>query len=447
MKSKLIKVIISCVVVAVLGTGGFFGYKQFFGKKTVVVSTRSYSVAVQKKDLSKSIQGTGSIYSGSTKDVSSSNNGTLSGLTVKVGDTVKAGQTLFTATSTDLTQNVTQAENNLTKAKLQLTSDTNSYNQAVTQAENKLTDVKATLSADESTAKVDSNKVASDKTAISDAETQLSSAEADTNKIVSDKMSISDAETQLSTAETALAKITVTAPIGGLVTAVNNSDGDSVQSGKAVLTIQNMNSLDVNVSVDELDINSVSMGKAATITFDAISGKTYNGTVTSIGQTGTTSNNVTTYDVVVSIKNPDSKIKLGMNGTATIITESKANALVIPAEALVEVNSKKYVRVSTSSQVQNNGTSSSTTSSTASNSKLVEIKTGIETTDYIEVTSGVSEGDQVIVQLPQSTTTNTRNNNNGFGGMNGMNGGPQGGMGGFQGGSRQGNFSGSKGGN
>lgn len=398
MKSKLVKAIIACVVVAILGTGGYFGYKNYFGKKTTTTSTRYYSTAVKKMNLSESIQGTGSVYSGSTKDVSPNNNGTLSGLTVKVGDTVQAGQTLFTASSSELTSAVTSAQNDLTKAKLALT-------------------------ADQSAEKVDSNKVAQDKISVTEAEEKLAEAKAAANNV------------------------TVTAAIGGLVTSVSNANGDTVQAGKSVLTIQNMSNLNINVSVDELDINKVALNQKATIKFDAISDKTYEGKVTSISQTGTTSNSVTTYSVNVNITNPDSNIKIGMNATATIAVQSKENALVIPAEALVETNGQKYVRVdssSNSSQGSNTGSTSTNaserTSSAQSNSqsnssssgnsragnsttfsnsgKLVSIKTGLETEDYIEVTEGVSEGEKVLVQLPQSTTTNS-NRNNGFGGMSG----------------------------
>lgn len=404
MKSKLIKAIIACVVVAVLGTGGYFGYKNYFGKKTTTASTRYYSTAVKKMNLSETIQGTGAVYSGSTKEVSPNNNGTLSGLTVKVGDTVQAGQTLFTASSSELTSAVTSAENNLEKAKLALESD-------------------------QSAEKVDSNKVEQDEISVSEAEEKLADAKAAANNI------------------------TVTAPIGGLVTAVNNVNGDTVQAGKSVLTIQNMSNLNINVSVDELDVNKVALNQKTTIKFDAISDKSYEGKVAAISQTGTTSNNVTTYNVVVSITNPDSNIKIGMNGTATIAVQSKENALVIPAEALVETNGQKYVRVdSSSSSSQSSNGSSTATNSTAnaqsnnfgsensrsgngtttfSNSgKLVAIKTGLETEDYIEVTEGISKGQKVLVQLPQSTTTNS-NRNNGFGGMNSR--GLEGGGSGFQG--------------
>lgn len=404
MKSKLIKAIIACVVVAVLGTGGYFGYKNYFGKKTTTTATRYYATTVKKMNLSETVQGTGSAYSGSTKDVAPNNNGTLSGLTVKVGDTVTAGQTLFTASSTDLTKAVTNAQNNLTKAQL-------------------------SLNTDQSAQKVDANKVALDN------------------------ISISDAQSQLDTAQAALNNITVTAPIGGVVTAVNNVNGDSVQASKSVLTIQNMGSINMNIAVDELDIDKISVGQKATIKFDAITDKTYDGVVAAIAQTGTSSNNVTTYNVVISVSNPDSKIKLGMNATATIAVQSKDNALVIPAEALVETNGQKYVRVDTSSDSSSSNVQSSSTNATSGNTqntsrqngtrnrgsitstsgRLVAIKTGLETENYIEVTEGVKEGDKVLVQLPQATSSTSTNRNGGYGAMGGGFGGGFGG-GGFSGG-------------
>ena len=201
-----------------------------------------------------------------------------------------------------------------------------------------------------------------------------------------------------------------------------------------------------------------------------------------IAEVGNSSNNVTTYDVVVGISNPEG-IKLGMNANVTIQVESKENALVIPAEALVEINNKKYVRVIDNTNTSGTGTSisntntqeqsgqgenaasapntqnssgengnSQNTASTQSSSgtnnypgtrirqstsgakniassqvaanmgRLVEIKTGLENENYIEVTEGLTEGQKVIITLPQtSTTTNSTNRNNqmnmgGFGG-------------------------------
>jgi HlyD family secretion protein len=452
MKSKVIKGIVAGIIAVAVGVGGYFGYKAFFAKPAVASTAQYYTVSARKMNLNVTVQGTGTAYAATTKQVSANNSGTIKDLNVKVGDTVTAGQKLFVSDSDTLRKAVTTAQNNLAKQNLTLTSD-------------------------ESATKVDDNKVAMDK------------------------LNVSDAQSQLNDAYTQLNNMTVKAPIAGVVTAVNASNGDNAQSGGSssgsgssgagsssssssgsssggVLTIVDMNSIKIKLSIDELDIEKVKNGQTAQIKFDAIKDKTYDGTVESVATVGTTSNNVTTYDVVVGIKDPTG-IKLGMNGNVTVSVESKQDALVIPSEALVETNGQKFVRIestSTSSSGQgssenqqsqgsnnqnsnnSNSQSNSGTNSekgqrnrqsygngtgygnsgfrgmttTASSGRLVQVKTGLETQNYIEITEGVTEGEKVLVQLPQTSTTTTSSNRSGqnsaFGGGFG------GGMGGFGGG-------------
>lgn len=404
MKSKLIKVVAAGIIVLGVGFGGFYGYNTIFAKKTVATSVQYFSVTAKKMNLQVTIQGTGAAYAAATKDVAPNNNGTLKNLSVKIGDTVAAGQKLYVSDSDDIRKTVTNAQSNLAKQNLTLTND-------------------------QSAANVDANKIAMDNIAVSDAKSQLN-----------------DAYSQLN-------KMTVTAPIGGVITAVNNSNGDSVSGGKGVLTIVDMSSMKIKVSVDELDIGKVKIGQATAIKFDAIKDKAYEGTVETIAQTGTSSNNVTTYDVVVAVKDPTG-IKLGMNANVTISIENKDNALVIPAGALVENNGQKFVRLeSTDSTATSNGSQTNSSSQNNQSSKLTAIKTGLETENYIEVTEGLKEGDKVQIKSTQSSSTNSNNKNNangGFGGDMGGFGGPQGGNGGqpTQGGSgaatQSGNSTGTK---
>lgn len=380
MKNKLVKSIVAGIVVIGIGFGGYYGYNTVFAKKTVATSVQYTTVSARKMNLQVTIQGTGAAYAATTKDVAPNNNGTLKNLSVKIGDTVTAGQKLFVSDSDDVRKNVTSAQNNLAKQNL-------------------------TLFTDQSAEKIDDNKIAMDKIAVSDANSQLN-----------------DANNQLN-------EMTVNAPVGGIVTAVNNSNGDSVSGSKSVLTIVDMSSMKVKVSVDELDIGKVKVGQKADVKFDAIKDKTYEGTVETIAQAGTSSNNVTTYDVVVALKDPTG-IKLGMNANVTISVESKDNALVIPTEALVESNGQKFVRVvSTDSTTASN--TSETNSSTQNNqsSKLTDIKTGLENENYIEVTEGLKEGDKVQIKLTQSSSSSSNKNNTagGSGGNMGGFGGPQGG--------------------
>lgn len=245
MKSKLMKATIAGVIVVTVGFSGFYGYNKYLGIKTVVTAAQVVTATVRKMNLQSTIQGTGAAYAAVTKDVSPNNNGTLKNINVKIGDTVTAGQKLFVSDSGSLRSAVTDAQNNLSQQKLTLTSDQSSENPDVT-------------------------------------------------KIAKDNISISDANTKLATANLQVTNMTVKSPINGVITAVNNSNADSVQSGKSVLTVVDMISIKVKVSVDELDIAKIKVGQKSDIKFDAIKNKSYEGDVEAIAETKTTTNNVTT---------------------------------------------------------------------------------------------------------------------------------------------------------
>jgi HlyD family secretion protein len=450
MKSKWIKAIIAGIVVVAISAGGYLGYKTVFAKKATVASVQYITSTVRKMNLEVNVQGTGAAYAASTKEIMPSNNGTLGDLSVKVGDTVTAGQKLFTSTNEDLNAAVITAQNNVTDANINLTSSQND----LTAKQNALAAAQAAAASGTAANETSQGNSQSSKS-IEDYKLEVEKAKL---TVEQNKLKVTNAKNNLTKAKDSVAKMAVTAPIGGIVTAVNNTNGDSVQTAKSVLTIVDMSTMKIKIAVDELDIEKMKLGQKAQIKFDAIKDKTYEGAVETIAQVGTTQNNVTTYDVIVAVTNPQG-IKLGMNANVTIKVESKENALVIPAEALVESNGKKYVRVestdsSTSgsaaqtntaqapaANTQGNNTqkgqsansaqgtkgtqgvrntqAGNTAQTTVSAGKLVEIKTGMENENYIEVIEGLTEGQKVIITLPQTsaTTTNTnRNNMGGFGG-------------------------------
>jgi HlyD family secretion protein len=516
MKTRLIKSIITCLIIVGVGVGGFYGYKAIFPAKTVVAAASYISTTARKMNMQVSIQGTGAAYSANTKDVVPNNAGTLEDLSVKVGNTVTVGQKLFTSASDDVSDAVTSAENNvddvsisLSSAKSSLTSKKSQLSSAkadltakkkelsaagkeLTDAQKKLTDAKnasaseaeiAELSkkVDEAEANIEKAEISVEQ-ATSSVEQATSSVEQTASSVKQANLKVSDAKDKLSEAEEQVDEMAVAAPIGGLITVINNSNGDDIDKSKAVLTIVDMSAIKVKVAVDELDIEKVKEGQKGEIKFDAIKDKTYEGEVESISQVGVNSNNVTTFDVVVSIKDP-SGIKIGMNANVNILVDSKDDALVIPAEAVVDRNGQKYVMVegtgnNTNAQQNTSGNSSqgsganeqgtgtvgqssqgtgSTTGTgnsqktrnnqgtgygqgrnmtgniaqgTVAAGRLVQIKTGLENENYIEVTEGLTEGQKVLITLPQSTSgTNTNNNKNVMGGFGGsMTGGPQGGF-------------------
>lgn len=370
MNKKFIKPISISLIILVAASLGYWGYKKFTSSKTSTTTARYTTVTASKMNLEVTVQGTGAVFASNTATVTATNSGVVKNLKVKTGDTVSTGTTLCTISNDELQQALEKAKTDLESAKLQLANSK------------------------------------------------------DAQETASNTLKVTSAQQSVTSAQTKISNLTVKSPISGMVVSKASSTGASVQNGAELLTVSDLTSLKVKVAVDELDISKIKTGQTAKITFDAVDGTTFSGTVDDIAQIGTSSNNVTTYDVTVSIANPTG-IKIGMNANVTIAVESKAAALVIPAEALVEKSGTKYVMVENST-ADTTSTTSNKTTRTQSAGKLVAIKTGIENENYIEVTSGVTEGEKLLVALPQTTTTttNTRSSMGGFGGMTGGEGTP-----------------------
>lgn len=245
--------------------------------------------------------------------------------------------------------------------------------------------------------------------------------------------------------------------------------GDVVKANDVLTTVSNPDAMEFSITVDELDIAKMKAGQSATVTVDALTDKTFAGTVSKIAQVGTSSNGVTTYDVTIVITSPQD-IKEGMNASASIVVERKENVLVLPTTAVQKMKNTSFVYVkgtaaattqksgqqaatgtqttanSTGAQNSANSTTAQTTTSIStaksqSNStnrpqspgsaqksytgsvKTTAIKTGINNDNYIEVTSGLSEGDVILIPVTTTSKTTTTTQQGGFG-MMGMDGGP-----------------------
>lgn len=184
-------------------------------------------------------------------------------------------------------------------------------------------------------------------------------------------------------------------PVPGTITSFSIASGDSVQSSETVAHITEYRTLQTTISVDELDITKVQVGQAAEITASAFKDETFEGKVTKVATEGTSSNGVSTFDITVQITDPKS-LKIGMSTEASISIESKEDALYVPVEAVYSSKGEKYVLVST--------TSNDLTQST----KKVSVKTGISNDTYVEVTSGLAEGDSVQIPRVQSSGNTTQ---------------------------------------
>lgn len=182
----------------------------------------------------------------------------------------------------------------------------------------------------------------------------------------------------------------------------------------ALFTISPDDTMTLDVSVDELDINSVETGQEAEVTFDAIEDKEFTGEVTEVGSTASVSGGVAKYTVSISVPKDD-EMKQGMNASATITIENRENVITIPVNALQEKGDKVFVYTKEDEEGNLSGET--------------EVTTGLSDGTTVEITEGLSEGDTVYYNKSGNTDSGSGNASgmpDGMGDFGDMSGGPGG---------------------
>ena len=219
--------------------------------------------------------------------------------------------------------------------------------------------------------------------------------------------SLRAAELQMSSAEKTISHYTIDAPISGTIVDKKVKAGDKLCANDTAMqnlcTIYDMSYLEMKLNVDELKIRSLEVGQEVDITADAVPGETYKGVISSILVAGTTANGSTSYPVTVRIDDMGELLP-GMNATAKITTASVKNVLALPNAALVRGS---YVLVTKDSPSAANAE----TSMTAPDGYVyVKVTTGISDDDYIEVKSGLQEGDTIAYDNSSVSATDFYSN-------------------------------------
>ncbi|MFD2617294.1 efflux RND transporter periplasmic adaptor subunit [Terrilactibacillus laevilacticus] len=190
----------------------------------------------------------------------------------------------------------------------------------------------------------------------------------------------------------------LTAPYDGTITKINVTEDGMTKEGQAAFHIINYKSFNTVLQVDELDIPKVKVGQNVNITVNAYDDEKFTGKVTSIAKEGDVSNGVSTFDVTVHVthsKATDS-LKIGMSATADIITSKKNNILYVPVDAIHKSGNQSYV-ITTQANSQDNTNNES--------KNQVAVTTGINNDSFIEIKSGLQEGE--TVQLPSITRSSS----------------------------------------
>ncbi|WP_240762631.1 efflux RND transporter periplasmic adaptor subunit [Paenibacillus thalictri] len=206
------------------------------------------------------------------------------------------------------------------------------------------------------------------------------------------RLQINQQQKSIDDVKTQLEKLKVFAPFDGIFSTdfadqkknvlTSYPVGTTIESGVQLGAVANLDTLQLPIKVDELDLPKIKQGQKAEVHVDAVPGKVFQADVTQVSTVGTVTNGVTFFTAVLSIKN-SSELKNGMTATADIIIEDRRNVPLMPIEALHQRAGKKYVAVKNP-----DGTID----------QEHEVKTGANNSTQIEITEGLKEGDVIILQ-------------------------------------------------
>ena len=216
------------------------------------------------------------------------------------------------------------------------------------------------------------------------------------NSLADAALAVQNAQLSLQSAQEALDSYTITSPISGTVIEKNLKTGDQLNGGDsgAMAVIYDLSQLELQMDVSELDIGQIQPGQTVEITAEALPGQTFTGVVEKVSVNGTTTDGFTTYPVTILLSEYGD-LNPGMNVSADIIVERAENALCVPAEA---VNSDNTVLVAGEGAFAEDGVTIADPSKIESR----PVTLGRGTQDYVEITSGLEEGETVLLPI-QST--------------------------------------------
>ena len=220
--------------------------------------------------------------------------------------------------------------------------------------------------------------------------------EAADNALADAAMAVENAQLSLQRAQDALEDYTITSPISGTVIEKNFKAGDRMNGmdAGALAVIYDLSSLELQMNVSELEIGQVQPGQEVEITAEALPGQTFVGRVDRVSINGTTTDGFTTYPVTIVLEEYG-ELNPGMNVSADIVLSRLEGALCVPVAA---VNSDGTVLVAGEGALAEDGI----TVADLSKVERREVALGGGDEDYVAITSGLEEGEMVLVPVQSS---------------------------------------------
>jgi HlyD family secretion protein len=395
----------------------------------------------EKKTITVLVSGTGQTVVADSVDVNPEISGTVERLYVSLGETVTAGDDLYTISSSDVEAQLLKSKAALLQAKQNKTQAL----QAEEQADGQVYSAKTQqVQAQQNLDKLESQPATSPNHAndVTIAERQLKSAKqgVETAQVAQEaaQQGVQTANANLTSAQKSYGDAVadtkhtiVTAPITGVITALPISVGSQVAAGStssassggssassgggtsgtsggtssgtssasassgSAITISDMSSIKVQIAVSEVDITTVAAGQGAVVTFDSLPRQVFNGRVGAVSPNGTTTSGVVNYTVDINLDMLDPSLRPDMTATADIKTLVAQSVLVVPNVAVKNEGSTKYVNVvAADGQI-----------------KKRTVTVGVSDETYTEVKTGVTEGMTVSTSASTAIESSVKSGN------------------------------------
>ena len=209
-----------------------------------------------------------------------------------------------------------------------------------------------------------------------------------TESIQSASEALRSAEISMQNQQDTMSNYIITSPISGTIIEKDAQQGEALTSGSTLCVIYDLNYLEMVINVDELQISSLSVGQKVQLTADAVTDKTYVGTVTRVSMKGSSSGGTTTYPITIRIDETDG-LRPGMNANAEIVVAEASNALVVPNAAVIRGG---YVLVTKKSPSAANAVEDM---DAPEGYVYVKVETGVSDDSYTQIKSGLQEDDTV----------------------------------------------------
>ncbi len=337
---------ISFILLALVAAG-----TAVYFNKSKVTTLAEPTMVIGRGDIKKTVSATGTIAAVNSVDISSRVTGLITEVKVKENDIVSKGQLLLVLDSTAIKAQVAQYQAQLANYA------------AIYERSKKLAAVGG-----ESQQQLDADR---------------------TNYLV--------AQSTADNYATQLGYYVITAPIDGMVIGIPTPAGQTVAQGisspQVIMTIADMSKMQIKVLVDESDIGKIQVGQGVSFSVDSYTNKTFTGKVTKISRSATTSSNVVYYPVYVDVDVTENLLYPTMTARVAINIGERKNVLVVPLSAVKEEKGQQYVGIMTNGK-----------------SEKASVTLGLSDDEQVEIVSGLSEGDNIVLPVAKARTTTSSQN-------------------------------------